>query len=76
MRVAVMAMENAASPLFTTSCYSKRAVLVPPGKNLLIHVNSDGFREWDESVGRGKPVNLQSGENLTLDVSLEPESPR
>lgn len=76
MRVAVMAMENPASPLFTTSCYSNRVVLLPSSKNLLVHVSSDGFREWEESVGRGKPLNLRSGEPLTLDVQLEPEAPR
>ncbi len=72
MRVAVMAMENPVSPLFTTSCSSGRAILVPPDKNLLLHVTSDGFREWNESVGRGKPVHLASGTRLILAVQLEP----
>ncbi len=72
MRVAVMATENPDSLLFTTSCYSSRIVLVPPDKNLLLHVSSDGFREWEESVGRGRPVHLTPGARLTLDVQLEP----
>jgi hypothetical protein len=72
MRVAVMPMENPESLLFTMSCYSNHVVLVPPDKNLLLHVTSDGFREWDESVGRGKPLHLNSGTGLTLAVQLDP----
>jgi len=71
MRVAVMTMENPESPLFTMSCYSNHVVLIPPDKNLLLHVDSDGFREWDESIGRGKPLHLNSGARLTLAVQLE-----
>jgi hypothetical protein len=72
IRVAVMPMENPESPLFTMSCYSNHVVLVPPDKNLLLHVTSDGFREWGESVGRGKPLHLPSGTRLKLSVQLEP----
>lgn len=72
MRVAVMPMEKPESPLFTMSCYSNRVVLVPPDKNLLLHVTSDGFYEWDGSVGKGKPIRLPSGARLTLAVQLEP----
>jgi hypothetical protein len=68
-----MSMENPESPLFTMSCYSNHVILVPPDKNLLLHVTSDGFREWDESVGRGKPLHLSSGTRLTLAVQLEPD---
>ena len=71
-RVAVMSVKNPESPLFTMSCYSNHVILVPPDKNLLLHVTSDGFREWDESVGRGKPLHLSSGSRLTLAVQLEP----
>jgi hypothetical protein len=71
MRVVVMPMENPDSPLFTISCSSSQVILVPPDKNLLLHVTSDGFREWDESVGRGKPIHLSSGTRLTLDVQLD-----
>ena len=72
MNVAVMPMEKPESPLFTLSCYSDHTILVPPDKNLLLHVKSDGFREWDESVGNGKPLNLSSGKQMTLDIQLEP----
>ena len=53
MSVTVMLMEYPESPLFTMGCYSNHVVLVPADKNLLLHVTSDGFREWDESVGKG-----------------------
>jgi hypothetical protein len=72
MRIAMMPMESPESPLFTTSCYSNRVILVPAGKNLWLHVTSDGFREWDDSVGKGKPLHLPSGDRLTLAVQLEP----
>jgi hypothetical protein len=72
MRVTLMSTESPASPLFTMSCYSNQVILVPPDKSLLLHVTSDGFREWDESVGRGKPIHLSSGTRLTLAVQLEP----
>jgi len=58
--------------VFTMSCYSDRVILVPPDENLLLHVRSDGFREWDESVGKGKPINVPSGNLLTLKVQLDP----
>jgi hypothetical protein len=73
MRVAVMPMENPESPLFTMGCASGHVVLVPPDKNLLLHVSSDGFREWDESAGSGKPLYLPSGTRLVLDIELDPD---
>jgi hypothetical protein len=78
MRIAIAPMEKPDAPLFTDprvftmSCYSDHAILVPPNENLLLHVKSDGFREWDESVGKGKPINLPSGAVLTLNVQLDP----
>jgi hypothetical protein len=72
MEISVMPRENPESPLFGMGCDSNEVVLVPPNKDLLLHVTSWGFREWDESVGRGKPLHLSSGTRLTLDVQLEP----
>jgi hypothetical protein len=72
VQVAVMPMENSESPLFTISCHSTHVILVPPDKNLLLHVTSDGFHEWNESVGEGKPPHLPSGTRLRLAVQLEP----
>ena len=72
MRVALMPTESPTSPLFTMSCYSNKVVLIPPDKNLLLHISSDGFREWNESIGKGKPIRLASGAHLRIHVQLEP----
>ena len=72
MQIVLMPLEKPESPLFTMSCYSNHVVLVLPDKNLLLHVTSNGFREWDESVEGGKTLNLPSGTRLTLSVQLDP----
>lgn len=72
MTVWVSPMEKPAPGLFTMSCYSDHVILVPPDQNLLLHVKADGFSEWDESVGTGKPINVPSGGVLTLNVQLDP----
>ena len=59
---------------FTMSAGSDHLILVPPDRNLLIHVTSEGFREWDESIGAGRPVYVSSGDRLMLDVQLEPSN--
>jgi hypothetical protein len=48
------------------------AIRVPPDKQLLVHVLSTGFHEWDESAGKGKPLLVHSGARLTWDIQLEP----
>ena len=72
MRVALAPMESPEQQVFSISCDSKHVVLIPPEKNLLLHVTSDGYREWDGSVGGGKPLHLASGVRLTLDIQLDP----
>lgn len=72
MQVALAPMESPNQQLFSISCYSDRVVLIPPDKNLLLHVRSNGYREWDESTGRGKPLHLASGARITLDIQLDP----
>jgi hypothetical protein len=72
MKIAVMSVENPRSPLTTIAQDSRQAILLPPNKRLLLHVTSDGFREWSESAERGKPVSLSPGAELTLTVELEP----
>jgi hypothetical protein len=72
MQIDVMPTEKPDSPLFSMGCYSNHIILLPPDKDLLLHVTSDGFREWNESVGRGKPIHLASGTRLTLDAQLDP----
>lgn len=71
MRVALMSEEKPVSPVLTMSCCSTQVILIPPDKNFLLHVTSDGFREWNESTGKGKLVHLTSGAHLKIDVQLE-----
>ena len=72
MRVALAPMESPEQQVFSISCYSNHVVLIPPEKNLLLHVTSDGYREWDGSVCNGKPLHLASGARLTLNIQLDP----
>jgi hypothetical protein len=72
MRVALAPRESPEQQVFSISCYSNHVVLIPPEKNLLLHVTSDGYREWDGSVGSGKPLHLASGARITLDIQLDP----
>jgi hypothetical protein len=67
-----MPQESPASPVLTMSCYSNHVILIPPDKNLLLHITSGGFREWNESIGKGKLIHLASGSHLKLDVQLDP----
>ena len=60
---------------FSIGCSSSQAVLVPSDQNLLLHVKSWKFREWDRSVGNGEPLRIAPGNRLTLDVQLEPANP-
>ena len=76
MAISMMSMERPDSLLFTMSCYSNHVVLLPPDKDVLLHVTSEGFHEWEESVGRGKPLHLASGAQTTLDIQLEPVRPK
>jgi hypothetical protein len=72
MRVVVTSGSNPPSLIFSGSCYSTKVLLLPPDKPVLLHVTSDGFREWRESVGTGKRFRLASGTRKALDVQLEP----
>lgn len=74
MTVEIMASEKPKTPIFTMTCHSDKVVLVPPDTNLLLHVKSDGFREWDESIANGRAVNLPPGKHLTLHVQLDPSN--
>jgi hypothetical protein len=74
MMVIAMLPANPPALVFSISCGSTQPILLPPDKELLLHVVADGFQEWHESVGAGKTVRLASGERLTLDVQLEPSN--
>jgi hypothetical protein len=56
------------------SCGSESPILVPPDQDVFVHITSDGFHEWRESVGSGKRIHVPSGEILTIDAELEPAS--
>jgi hypothetical protein len=58
----------------TVSQSTTKPVLVPPDEDLLIHVSSHGFQEWNRSAGKGLPIRVKSGNHLKLDVQLQPAS--
>ena len=72
MHITVIAAENPKSPLFSTYWHSRYPVLLPPDKDLLLHITADGFHEWGESVGEGKLLLLASGTKRTIVAQLEP----
>jgi hypothetical protein len=61
--------------IFNGGFSSRQAILVPSDKDLLLHVTSWGFLEWEESTGAGKPINIAPGNSFILDVQLEPSNP-
>lgn len=75
VEVTVMLAEKPSKPIFSGGFSSTEPVLVPSDRNLLLHVTSWGFREWDQSVGKGKPIRIAPGDRLALDVQLEPANP-
>jgi hypothetical protein len=54
------------------ACESSNLILVPPDTNLILHIEADGFREWEESALAGKLIFVSSGTRLTLNVQLDP----
>lgn len=72
VEVTVMLAKSPTKIVFSGGGSSTQAILVPSDENLLLHVMSWGFREWDKSRGDGKPIRLAPGNRLTLDVQLEP----
>lgn len=71
----VASQEDPSHPILTMGYLSGRALLVPPDKDLLIHVTSPGFLEWNQSLGIGYPIHIASGASLQLDISLQPADP-
>jgi hypothetical protein len=72
LRVTLRSAEEPGKLLFSESCSSSQAILLPRDKDLLLHVTSSGFREWDETSGRGKRIRARSGSQLKIGVVLEP----
>ena len=72
LEVTLMSMDHPDRPIFMSSSYSNRPILITPDKDLLLHVTSQGFHEWGDSAGAGKRIRLASGSHLGLEVQLEP----
>jgi hypothetical protein len=68
-----MSSQTPPQQIFSASQSSESVVLIPSDKNLLLHVTSWGFHEWDESAGRGKRIRVAPGSHLELYVQLAPE---
>ncbi|HEX4137787.1 MAG TPA: hypothetical protein VHY84_24470 [Bryobacteraceae bacterium] len=63
LNVAVMSSQTPSRIIFSESCGSDGVVLIPPNKDLAIHITSPGFHEWDESAGRGKAIRMPPRES-------------
>jgi hypothetical protein len=59
-------------PVYSEGAAADKPFLVPSDTDVLIHVTSWGYKEWDQSAGRGKAIRLAPGAELTLHVALEP----
>jgi hypothetical protein len=76
-RVEVTVMSADATPrtIFSSGFSSTEALLVPSDKDLLLHVTSWGFNDWEQSVGAGLHIRIAPANRLTLDVQLDPANP-
>jgi len=72
IQVTLMWADDPKKQIFSMSGSSTHAILIPPDKDLLLHVTSWGFGEWAQSVGNGTPIRIHSGSRLALDVELDP----
>ena len=75
VEVTVNSAESPSRLIFSGGYPSGKAVLVPSDRNLLLHVTSCGFREWDQSIGNGMSIRIAPGQRLTLDVQLQAANP-
>lgn len=75
VEVTFQSVDGPPSGLVSTGTSATQPVLVPSGKDLVLHVTSQGFQEWDQSVGAGKRIRIEPGDRLTLDVPLQPSNP-
>ena len=72
IEVDVRSAEKPDQNLFGIGTSSDRPILVPSDRDLLLHVTSRGFKEWSESIGRGKAIRVPPGVHIKLEVQLEP----
>ena len=75
IEVKVASQTDPTHPILSGGYLSNRALLIPPDKDVLIHITSPGFLEWDKSLGIGYPIRIASGAVLEVDVSLQPANP-
>ena len=68
-----MSSQTPPQQIFSASQSSESVVLIPSDKNLLLHVTSWGFHEWDESAGSGKHIRVAPGNHVEFYVQLAPE---
>jgi hypothetical protein len=61
-------------PVYSDGTSADKPFLVPSNRDVLIHVTSWGYKEWDQSVEGGKAIRLAPGAKLTLNVKLNPAS--
>jgi hypothetical protein len=70
--VSVFFAERPPRPIYSSGTSADKPFLVPSDKDVLIHVTSWGYKEWDQSAGKGKAVRLAPGAELSFDITLEP----
>ena len=75
VEVTIAYAENPSKPIFGSGAGSTKPMLVPSNRDLLMHVTSWGFQEWDQSAGAGKPIRITPGNHIELDVELQPANP-
>ncbi len=75
VEVTVMSGDVTPKTIFSGGFSSTEPLLVPSDKDLLLHVTSWGFQEWEESVGAGKHIRIAPGNCSSLDVQLQPSNP-
>jgi hypothetical protein len=74
VEVTVMSGDATPKPIFGGGFSLPQPILVPSDRDLLLHVTSWGFKEWEESVGAGKHIRIAPGNRLSLDVQLQPSN--
>lgn len=72
IEVSVLLKEQPPRPVYSDGTSTDKPFLVPSNKDVLIHVTSWGYKEWDQCAADGMPIRLKPGAELTLDVALEP----
>ena len=74
VEVTVMSGDAAPKLIYSGGFSLPAPILVPSDRDLLLHVTSWGFQEWEGSVGTGKYIRIAPGNRLTLNVQLQPSN--